>query len=157
MQLNITTDYAIRLLLCLGEMDVKKPGTTIAEEMSIPPKYILKIATKLRGAGLIRSASGSHGGYYLLKPLDKITWLDVIRVMETSTMINRCLEPDEHCSRNAVNNCAVRRFYQAMQKEIEKKWASLSLADILKTYGGSAEGGSIVTIGEIESFCRKEA
>lgn len=156
MQLNITTDYAIRMLLCLGEIDVKKSGPIIAEEMSIPPKYILKITAKLRGAGLIGSTSGSQGGYHLLRPLDKITWLEVVRIMEPSIKINRCLEPDEYCSRNAAAVCAVRRFYQAMQKEIEERWVSLSLADILKTYGRSAECGGIKMIEEIQPICRKE-
>lgn len=156
MQLNITTDYAIRMLWCLGEMDVKKSGPTIAEEVRIPPKYILKIAMKLREAGMIGSSSGAQGGYYLLKPLDKISWLAVVRIMEPSLMINRCMEPDEYCSQGAARECAFRRFYQAMQKEIENKWASLSLADILATYGGYAECENIVKMGGIEELCRKE-
>lgn len=76
--------------------------------------------------------------------------------MEPSIKINRCLEPDEYCSRNASAECAVRRFYQAMQKEVEERWASLSLADILKTYGRSAECGCVEMIGEIQRICRKE-
>ena len=53
MQLNITTDYAIRLLLSLGKMGVQKAGPLIAEEMMIPPKYILKISSKLLAEKLI--------------------------------------------------------------------------------------------------------
>lgn len=156
MQLNITTDYAIRLLLCLGEMDVKKPGPVIAQEVCIPPKYILKITARLREAGMIGSVSGSQGGYHLLKPLDQITWLEVVSTMENVTRINRCLEADAYCSRNTVRACSMRRFYQGMQKEIEARWGSMTLAQILEIYGDDKENGKIEKIEEIESLCRKQ-
>lgn len=134
MQLNITTDYAIRLLLYLGEMGIKKAGPLIAEEMMIPPKYILKISSKLRAAKLIGSESGSQGGYYLMKPLDSITLMEVLNVMESTVKINRCLEPDAYCSRGGVAECPIRGFYLALQRELEEKWLSQCLSEILERY-----------------------
>lgn len=134
MQLNITTDYAIRLLLSLGKMGVKKAGPLIAKEMMIPPKYILKISSKLRAAKLIGSDSGSQGGYYLMKPLEEITLMDVLSVMESTIKINRCLEPDTYCSRGRVKDCPVHRFYLVMQQELEEKWLSQSLSGIIEKY-----------------------
>lgn len=134
MQLNITTDYAIRLLLCLGEVGVKKAGPLIAEEMVIPPKYILKISSKLRAAKLIGSESGSQGGYYLMKPLEDITLMEVLSVMENTVKINRCLEPDAYCSRGGAKDCPVHSFYLVLQHEIEEIWLSQRLGGIMKKY-----------------------
>lgn len=147
MQLNITTDYAIRLLLCLGEMGVKKAGPLIAEEMMIPPKYILKISSKLRSAKLIGSESGSQGGYYLMKPLENITLMEVLSVMESTIKINRCLEPDAYCSRGGVKDCSVHSFYQALQCELEEKWLSQRLGGIMEKYK-SARCDEIIEIEE---------
>lgn len=134
MQLNITTDYAIRLLLCLGEMGIKKAGPLIAEEMMIPPKYILKISSKLRAANLIGSEPGSRGGYYLTKPLENITLLEVLSVMESTIKINRCLEPDAYCHHGGAKDCPVRGFYRALQCELEEKWLSQCLGGIMEKY-----------------------
>nr|WP_294494114.1 Rrf2 family transcriptional regulator [uncultured Mediterraneibacter sp.] len=136
MQLNITTDYAIRMLLCLGQAGKMKPGPVIAEEMKIPPKYIMKISSKLREAKLIGSIAGAQGGYYLERPLDEITMLEVLELMEPSMKVNRCLEPDAYCNRGTADTCPVRRFYLAVQSAVEEHWASLSLARIIQIYGG---------------------
>ena len=73
MQLNLTTDYAIRFLLCLGDTKGIMTGSLIADQMKIPPKYLLKIARKLRGAGMLGTVTGAKGGYYLLRSLEEIT------------------------------------------------------------------------------------
>lgn len=48
MQLNITTDYAIRTVLYLGSEGKSRTAKEIAEEMCIPQKYLIKILSKLR-------------------------------------------------------------------------------------------------------------
>ena len=111
---------------------VKKTGPLIAEEMVIPPKYIVKITTKLRTAKLIGSEPGSQGGYYLMKPLENITLMEVLSVMESTVKINRCLEPDAYCSRGGVNRCSIRGFYLALQHEFEEKWLSQRLSGIME-------------------------
>lgn len=138
MQLNITTDYAIRILLCLGEPGRVMAGPLIGEETNIPPKYIRKISLRLREAKLIDSMAGAQGGYFLTRPLKDISLLDVLSVMEPTTKINRCLEPDEFCSRGAAKDCPVRKFYQALQKVLEDQWLSVSLGMVVDTYGYTA-------------------
>lgn len=131
MQLNLTTDYAIRLLLCLGDTNKVMTGGEIADQMKIPPKYLLKVARKLRGDGILGTVVGARGGYYLTKSLDKITLLEILKVMEPSTRINRCLEDDGYCNRGASDTCQIRRYYRHIQEEVEQKWLSKSLSDIL--------------------------
>lgn len=132
MQLNLTTDYAIRFLLCLGDTKGIMTGSLIADQMKIPPKYLLKIARKLRGAGMLGTVTGAKGGYYLLRSLEEITLLDVLNVMESSVKVNRCLEDDGYCNRGAVSTCQIRKYYQYIQKEMENKWFSKSLGEIIK-------------------------
>ena len=132
MQLNITTDYAIRVLLCLGSTEELMTGSYIAEKMKIPSKYFLKIAMRLKKAGMVGATAGAKGGYYLTKGLNEITLLEVLKVMEPSTRINRCLEDDGYCNRGASDTCQIRRYYRHIQEEVEQKWLSKSLSDILR-------------------------
>ena len=132
MQFNITTDYAIRTVLYLGQCKEIASATEISREMSIPRGYLEKVLSKLKRAEYISADLGAKGGYYLNKKLGEITLGDVIRIMENTTKINRCLEQDNFCSRNAVDVCAVHRYYARGQKELEEKFFNVSLKEIIE-------------------------
>ena len=54
MQLNITTDYAIRIILALANRDGEVVSSKdISMTMKIPQKYVLKITRSLVAAELI--------------------------------------------------------------------------------------------------------
>ncbi len=142
MQLNLTTDYAIRFLICLEKPSGAVCGPIIAEKTKIPPKYLLKISAKLRKAGMIGSLAGSQGGYYLLRPLDQITLLEVISIMEPSSKWNRCLEEEGFCTRKAVMSCPIRKYYARLQEELETKWLSKTLAEIVNLAAAEEIGNS---------------
>ena len=82
MQLNVTTDYAIRIVLYLA---IKKEITTskeIGAAMGIPKNYVLKITHKLVEAGIIERLVGAQGGFSLAQKIDDITLLDILNIME---------------------------------------------------------------------------
>lgn len=135
MQLNVTTDYAIRTVLYLGQSKKVASATEISNEMGIPRGYLEKVLSKLKKADYISADLGARGGYRLNMTLYDITLGDVIRLMENTTKINRCLEEDEYCNRKAVDYCAVRRYYAKVQKELEQHFFSISLKEILEQEG----------------------
>ena len=59
MQFNITTDYAIRTVLYLGQCKEIASATEISREMSIPRGYLEKVLSKLKRAEYIFCGSGS--------------------------------------------------------------------------------------------------
>lgn len=132
MQLNLTTDYAIRLLLCLGNTKGTLSGNNIAATTRIPQNYLLKISSKLRKAGMVGSIAGANGGYYLLKPLNKITLLEILKAMEPACKWNHCIEDDRFCSRGAATSYSVRKYYAQLQTELETKWLSRTLSEIVE-------------------------
>ena len=63
MQLTITTDYAIRLVLYLALNKGRiVPATEIAEKMGISKKYLIATAHKVKAARLIKGHMGVRGG-----------------------------------------------------------------------------------------------
>ena len=56
MQLKITTDYAIRMILYLAQNEsVIVSATEIAQAMKIPHSYLIQIGAVLKKAGLIQA------------------------------------------------------------------------------------------------------
>ncbi len=131
MQINITTDYAIRIVYYLAKTERITTSIEIAEEMSIPANYVPNIVKKLRSKDLIDAVFGPKGGYRLAKDPKEITLLDVIGTMEGSIRLNRCLEDDHFCSRNGVGTCPVHEVYKEAQLALEKVFQSKSIADLL--------------------------
>lgn len=140
MQLNVTTDYAIRTVLYLGSKEQCRTAKEISEEMCIPPKYLVKVLVKLRKGGIVSSIPGQGGGYQLEKSLSDIQMKDILEIMERTMKINSCLEENEFCGRNKAQDCSVHKFYDALQKELEEKWLAVSLQYILDNYAEEDEG-----------------
>lgn len=115
MQLNITTDYAIRTVLFLAIKKDVVSSAEISSAMKIPQNYILVLTKRLREAGIIETIRGSNGGFVLKKEPWDISIHDIIQAMEGTTKINRCLEEDHYCSRHAIDTCPVRKNYEKFQ------------------------------------------
>lgn len=131
MQLNITTDYAIRTVLFLGQNQEKASASQISEAVNIPQGYLEKVLTKLKKASYISADIGVRGGYYLNKCLEEIMLGDLIKVMENTVKINRCLEADHYCSMGGVGTCKVHQFYTKVQEKLEDHIFNISLKKIL--------------------------
>lgn len=134
MQLNVTTDYGIRVLLALHQKRGMATADEISDMMGISHRYLIKVVSKLKKSGFIKSMSGPTGGYQLEVPISEITVGQVCSSMEQTMKINRCIEEKGECSRNAQIYCPVRKFYFDLQTHLEQKWFSISLQEILEKY-----------------------
>lgn len=132
MQLNVTTDYAIRIILYLAMRKEITTSKEIAAAMGIPKNYVLKITHKLVEAALIKRLVGVQGGFALEKNAAEITLLDIVNIMEPTMRINRCLEDDRFCSRYATENCPVRSFYCILQNEMENGLKKMTVQKLLE-------------------------
>ena len=132
MQLNITTDYAIRIIMHLAETKCVTPASEISETMGIAKKSLLATANKLKAAKLIAGHKGVAGGYSLMRRPEDITLLDIITTMEGKTKINRCLEHDKFCSRFAAETCPVHTFYCEVQDKLERYFTDMTIQKLLE-------------------------
>ena len=57
MQINKTTDYALRILICLGQENRTLSSSKIANNMRISQRYLLSIAKKSKRIFAIRFRS----------------------------------------------------------------------------------------------------
>lgn len=82
MQLNTSTDYAVRLILYLAKESKTVSSSKLAAAIGVSARYLLQIGAKLRDAGLIATTYGPAGGFSLLHSPNEISLYDIIIVME---------------------------------------------------------------------------
>ena len=82
MQMNISTDYAIQIIIHLAKCGRIVSSKRLAKAIKISPRYLLQINAKLRDAGLIVVTHGSNGGAKLAKCSSEISLYDIIVLME---------------------------------------------------------------------------
>ena len=130
MQLNVTTDYAVRTVLYLATKKDYASSTEISKAMGIPHAYVLKLTKTLRDADIISEKRGAKGGFTLKADPDQLTLLDILLKFEKTMIINKCLEKDGHCSRCAQPYCNVRKLLVKVQAQVGAA-LSVKISDFL--------------------------
>ena len=139
MKIQITTDYAIRILQFLhenrGELHT---ATRIAEAIRITYPFYMKIANLLKQSGLLKTELGRNGGYKLGRPAHKISLYDVYLCVEGNLQIKRCFKESEDapCTNGPKEHCKLRKFLEDLQDEIVASMSEVSIADLV----GSGKG-----------------
>lgn len=131
MQLNIKTDYAMRITVYLAEIRDIANASELSQSLGIPRTYVPKVLKGLLDFGIIASREGIGGGYYLAKEPQEITLLDIYICCEPTTKISRCLEEDKYCPRQSSGECPVMLYYIELQEEIRDKLQKKTIKEFL--------------------------
>ncbi len=131
MQLTRHTDYALRLLIYLAQIDDRRVQiAAVAESQAISRTHLMKIANELARAGFLDAARGRGGGIRLARHPAEINLGDVIRTMEPPCPMVDCTSCRliRRCRLPGVLDQATSAFRAVLEK--------YSLADIV----GDARG-----------------
>ncbi len=76
-------DYAVRAMVELAANEPRRMSRDqLAQNQSIPPRYLEAVMLELRRNGLVIGQRGSSGGYSLGRPASEITVADVSRAVD---------------------------------------------------------------------------
>ena len=128
MQLKVSTDYAIRIVLHLAVKGGAATSSEISGQMGIPQSVIATLAKPLQKAGILTTQRGTGGGF----ALGQISLHEIVNLVEGTTRINRCLEPDGYCSRNGVETCPVHKFYSRIQSYLDEAFQDKTIASLME-------------------------
>ena len=131
MQLTVTTDYAIRIIMYLAKTKRVASAGEISEKVGIAKKSLLATANKLRSANLITGHMGVSGGYSLLQKPENITILDILKVTEGPLKIMRCQEHGQFCSCFAAQECPTHSFYREVQEKLERQFEETTIQKLI--------------------------
>lgn len=138
MKLSKRGEYALRALIDLGiASELGWPMLQISElaaKEKLPIKFLEQIFTQLKAAGYVRSRRGKFGGYSLARPMSRIKFGAVIRLIDgplapircvSQTYYARCTCPDEV-------HCGLRMLMFDVRNAISTLLDRFTLADIVK-------------------------
>ena len=131
MQLKLSTDYAIRIVMYLAEKQQTANSEEISARMGIPQSVVATLAAPLQKAGILTTLRGVGGGFTLCRRPEDISLHEIINLIEGTTRINRCLEADGFCSRNATDTCKVHRYYLKVQAGLDRAFQEMTIAKLL--------------------------
>ena len=109
MQLNACTHGALRILMsCATAAGEPKTMVGMAQSLRLTEALVVKACHRLMRAGYLRGMRGRGGGYFLGRPAEGITLLEVVRLFEDEDDLFPCrLKVDGDCRIAAI--CRLRQ------------------------------------------------
>lgn len=124
MYFTLEADYAVRIVHCLSQSEVRLDAKTISERSTVTLRFALKILRKLVENGIVKSFKGTQGGYILAKEPKEITLKDVIGTVEGEYQLSRCLDPEHGCNRGMSGKCCFQKVFGEISADVDKKLSS---------------------------------
>lgn len=131
MQINLSTDYAIRILLYLY-IHEKASSLEMSKDLGISRNYIKKLMTKTSLQDLVISSSGVCGGFVLRYEVENLTMYEIFKKLEPTMYVNCCLENQNQCNAciSFVDTCPIRSCYQRLQDKIDIYLKTTTIRDL---------------------------
>jgi Rrf2 family protein len=128
--------YAMRALLYLAHAEPDRPVfiSEIADQQSVPKKFLELILLDLKRHGMVHSYRGKKGGYLLAKPPTQIFFGQVIRIIDgplaqlpcaSRTAYRRC----DDC--RDEKTCEIRKVMLQVRDSTARILDHTSLADVM--------------------------
>ena len=138
MKLSKRGEYALRALIDLGiASELGWPMLQINElatKEKLPIKFLEQIFTQLKAAGYVKSRRGKFGGYSLARPMNRIKFGAVIRLIDGPLAPIRCVSQTSYarCSCPDEVHCGLRMLMVDVRNAIAKLLDRYTLADIVE-------------------------
>ena len=133
LKLSTKGRYGLRAMIDLaisyGENHPPIMMSDIAARQELSRKYLHALLTPLKNAGLVKSARGAKGGYYLAKPPTEITIGEILTALEGELNIVDCISDESDCSR--MSDCLARGVWKDLNDTIAQLLANVTLHNLV--------------------------
>jgi Rrf2 family protein len=134
MRVSSKAHYGLRMMTELARGYGQRPLSIaeVAKTEHLPVAYLEQLAAQLRRGGLVQSTRGVHGGYSLARAPERISVLDVVRVVEGEVAPVECVSTDYvtgTCVREG--DCASRGLWHRLKEMIDGVLSQTTLADLI--------------------------
>jgi Rrf2 family protein len=143
MNFSAKAEYGVRLMIELGRHDGGHPVSlkAIAAAESLPLAYLEQVVAQLKGAELVESSRGAHGGYRLARPAAEIDMAQVVTALEGQIAPMDCFGGDaaRHvaCSHEVDkgHGCATKLLWTRVQGGVLRALQNTTLAELVEFSG----------------------
>jgi len=103
-------------------------GKELAQKAQIPANYLAKILLSLKNAGMLNTARGSKGGYWLARDARTIHLIEIVKLFEQSATPQPCILGAERCAED--HPCSAHHRWQAIRKSYMEFLEVTTVADL---------------------------
>lgn len=128
MQINLETDYAVRIVDCLAREGGRLDAGEISARTGVTTGFSLKILRKLAGAEIVKSFRGAKGGYVLARHPEEITLKEVIEVIGGPIAIAKCQCEGYVCDHPGDSACAFHHVFREITQELSDRLEGVTFA-----------------------------
>lgn len=130
MRLTTRGRYAVTALLDLALQPAEKTITLaeIASRQSISVAYLEQLFAKLKRKQLVASVRGANGGYYLARPAEQISILEIIEAVNETVDATRC-DHQGNCQNGSM--CLTHDLWHDLSCYISDYLAKITLSDLV--------------------------
>ena len=132
MQLNLSTDIALRTLIYLGKSRGTVTISEVSEAFDISKTHLMKVVMALVSADLVVSERGRNGGIRLALEAQNISVGAVVRLMENNLALVVCMKEgatNDVCP--LMPGCRLRKLFFNAQSAFLATLDGSTLADIM--------------------------
>ncbi len=133
MRLLASTDYALRILMLLGQ-DPPEDTTNVpalAQRLGgLSRNHLHKIVQELAALGIVRTVRGAGGGVRLAKPAREVRIGALVRALEADQAIVECFRADHGCCK-LESGCRLRPMLRKARESFYETLDACTLADCL--------------------------
>ena len=128
---SVTSQYALRALAQLARRRDQQAmlGKDLAALAEIPPNYLAKILLALKNAGLLGTARGSRGGYWLVRPPETIHLIEIVQLFDQLQTPQPCVIGErDQCSDE--NPCLAHERWRKIRNDYMEFLEVTTIADL---------------------------
>lgn len=135
MRLSTKSRYAVMAMVDLARhalqygLHVPLSLAIISVRQELPLPYLEQLFTKLRKAGLVKSARGAYGGYVLSTQPSDTRILDIIKAVDVPIKTTRCGGSDKGC-KSEGQRCLTHDLWEELSAVVQVFLNHISLNDI---------------------------
>ena len=132
-------EYALHSLLILAKTDAPVSVVDLARFQQIPERYLAKVFTRMKDAGLVVGTEGIAGGFALARPAEEIRVVEVLDAVDPDRKLFACAEIRRNCAMFAGDppewategRCRIDLFMSEAERSLRDFLASKTLADLV--------------------------
>ena len=129
MWVSTRAQYGMRALVEIALSSEPTSLKVVADRQNISQHYLEQIIAVLRRAGIVESTRGAYGGYRVARPLEQVTALEVVELMEGSLAPVACIEDIDACEH--TGHCSTETLWNRVDNAVRDVLGSTTLAQLV--------------------------
>jgi|SRR5690606_13685416 len=144
MMFSKACEYGIRAVIYIWSQNnkgIKLGIKDICREIDAPEFFTAKILQSLAKQGIISSAKGPNGGFYIKKEQENLALIDLVTAIDGNQIFEGCGLGLKVCSE--VNPCPIHYQFKSIREQLKTMLVGTSIKDL----AGDLEKGNVFLTG----------